>query len=427
MSVPLVQIQLFKESASLGPLYGPLITEICTYAPLLFLSVLAAAVKLEKPLLRRFGSVLATAVSASLALAVIVLVQNIMTQKIQDCIGSRPWLSRAGLQYLLAIIYALKLPSRKIGYAVLLLTYLLATDSHIPSAAHTKALNETLLNQHYSLVARQESLTGYISVLDNIKDGFRVMRCDHSLLGGEWLSTPRNAVSGLKEPIYAIFTMLEAVRLVKSDSGPTEKSDKEKEALVIGVGIGTTPSALIALGIQTTIVEIDPVVHRYASSYFNLPTNHTAVIQDAISFVEERRKNQSDDRFDYIIHDVFTGGAEPAALFTQEFLSGLDDLLKQDGIIAINYAGDLLLPSTSLVVNTIKSVFPRCRMFREEAARSGTPNPIKDFTNMVLFCRKSSASSEISFRRPAPADFLGSHARKHHLLPKHEIDPRLFG
>ena len=82
-------------------------------------------------------------------------------------------------------------------------------------------------------------------------------------------------------------------------------------------------------------MEIDPVVHRYASRYFNLLPNHTAVIQDAISFVEESRKNGSEGSFDYIIHDVFTGGAEPAALFTQEFLSGLSYLLKGDGVIAV--------------------------------------------------------------------------------------------
>ena len=236
-SIPLVQVQLFKQSAALGPLYGPLITETCTYAPLLFLSVLAAAVKLEKPLVNRLSPVLAAAMSAGLAFAVFVLLQNVMTQRMQAGIGSKSWFSRAGLQYGIAIIYALKLPSRKIGYAFLLLIYLLVTDSHIPSEARTKALNETLRNHDYSLMARQESLTGYISVLENVKHGFRVMRCDHSLLGGEWINTPRNAASGLKEPIYAIFTMLEAVRLVKPDSERAEKADGFKEALVMLVFI----------------------------------------------------------------------------------------------------------------------------------------------------------------------------------------------
>lgn len=77
-------------------------------------------------------------------------------------------------------------------------------------------------------------------------------------------------------------------------------------------------------------------MHQYASKYFRLPANHTAVIKDAVAFVDEAREFEAErSKYDYIIHDVFTGGAEPAALFTQEFLEGLSLLLKADGVIAI--------------------------------------------------------------------------------------------
>lgn len=99
-----------------------------------------------------------------------------------------------------------------------------------------------------------------------------------------------------------------------------------------GLGIGTTPSALVAHGVRTTVVEIDPVVHEFATRYFRLPSNHTSVIQDATAFVIHYRH---DARYDYIIHDVFTGGAEPINLFTVEFLNGLKDMLDEQGVIAI--------------------------------------------------------------------------------------------
>lgn len=77
-------------------------------------------------------------------------------------------------------------------------------------------------------------------------------------------------------------------------------------------------------------------MHQYASDYFRLPKNHTAVIRDAVAFVKEAVEVETErSKYDYIIHDVFTGGAEPAALFTQEFLHGLNLLLKADGVIAI--------------------------------------------------------------------------------------------
>ena len=91
---------------------------------------------------------------------------------------------------------------------------------------------------------------------------------------------------------------------------------------------------MIKHGIPTTIVEIDPVVYELALKYFDLPTNHTPVIADATQYVHEARA-AGNITYDYIIHDVFTGGAEPVELFTLEFLFGLRALLKDDGVIAI--------------------------------------------------------------------------------------------
>ena len=100
-----------------------------------------------------------------------------------------------------------------------------------------------------------------------------------------------------------------------------------------GLGVGTTPGAFISHGIDTTIVEIDPVVHEFASKYFRLPSDHKAVIDDAVSYTQGLA--ETGQQYDYIIHDVFTGGAEPLSLFTLEFLQGLNILLKPDGVIAI--------------------------------------------------------------------------------------------
>jgi spermidine synthase len=109
-----------------------------------------------------------------------------------------------------------------------------------------------------------------------------------------------------------------------------------------GLGIGTTPAAFITHGISTTIVEIDPVVHEFATKYFALPPNHTPIIADAVSYASSLAK--TDEKYDYIVHDVFTGGAEPVDLFTLEFLQDLHSILKPGGVIAIvRYLPDLPL------------------------------------------------------------------------------------
>ena len=90
-------------------------------------------------------------------------------------------------------------------------------------------------------------------------------------------------------------------------------------------------------------MEIDPVVHDFATKYFDLPPNHTPIINDAITFVNEGRST-SRGQYDFIIHDVFTGGAEPIQLFTENFLEGLRALLHEDGTIAIVSRATFSLP-----------------------------------------------------------------------------------
>lgn len=100
-----------------------------------------------------------------------------------------------------------------------------------------------------------------------------------------------------------------------------------------GLGVGTTPAALITHGIDTTVVEIDPVVYEFATKYFTLPKNFTPELRDAVEYVKDAKNTGS--KFDYIVHDVFTGGVEPVDLFTLEFMHGLHDLLADDGVIAV--------------------------------------------------------------------------------------------
>lgn len=94
-----------------------------------------------------------------------------------------------------------------------------------------------------------------------------------------------------------------------------------------------------------------------------------------------------------------------------------------------NYAGDLRSLSARLVVHTVTSVFPSCRLFREDAgptalSSSSDKSAGEDFTNLVMFCRKR--KGPFAFRDPVEADCLGSQARRYHLLPQHEIEASYF-
>ncbi|RSL88291.1 hypothetical protein CEP51_001798 [Fusarium floridanum] len=417
LNVPAIQYLAGGFSDRLGCWWGPLITEALTLFPLAVFSAAFVADQLEDADMSMLPKFVADAAPGIGSWAFFRLAERIASEKLQGLIGSAFWFTRVGLELVLSGIYAVFSPSKYLVLAIPALLHTAVLNTHVMTPMATASLNSTLAAQNWTLLERKESLTGYISILENLGQGFRVMRCDHSLLGGEWVRIQGQKAS---EPIYGVFVMLEAVRLIQRE---VPLSDTDAKALVVGLGIGTTPSALVSHGIDTTVVEIDPVVYEFAQKYFNMRQNNPAAIADAVSYTANL-VNQS-KTYDYIVHDVFTGGAEPVDLFTLEFLQGLGALLKPDGVIAINYAGDFSLPAPQLIYRTIKQVFPSCRIFRESPREEANVEQWgSDFTNMVIFCRKT--PGDITFRRPVPSDFLRSRARQAFLAPQHEVREQEF-
>ncbi|PHH87573.1 hypothetical protein CDD83_8674 [Cordyceps sp. RAO-2017] len=416
--IPAVQWFLVGHSGRLGPTWGPVVTEALTLVPLAVLTAAAVADYLERTRLTVLPGFVADAAPGLGSWAWLKAVEHFAGRHLQAHMGQAVVYTRLGLELVLGGLYAVFARSRFLVYALPPLLHTLLINTHVPSPAATSSLVSSLMSDGWLMLERRESVTGYVSVLQNVQEGFRVMRCDHSLLGGDWVHTRQ---AKLSEPIYGVFVMLEAVRLAERVS---PVPDKDSHALVVGLGVGTTPSALVTHGINTTVVEIDPVVHEFAARYFDLRENNPPVLEDAVSYTSDLAAT-APESYDYIIHDVFTGGAEPVDLFTLEFLQGLAALLKPDGVIAINYAGDLNLPAPKIIVRTIGHVFPTCRIFREVAAGAGVGGgPGVDFTNMVIFCTKTSAP--LTFRAPADADHLESPSREQFLQLEHEVQTAEF-
>jgi hypothetical protein len=201
---------IFRYSTEWGAIDGPWYTEAVTYYPVLFLSVYTAATLVE------FNNILLDAIPAGISFAIFSIARTTIPSLLRDNIGSSWALTRCGLHHVLGGVYALLSPSLLLATAV---AGIFHSINENPMCVLTPALNETLAPYNHTLIARQESNTGYISVLDNFEAGYRVLRCDHSLLGGEWQRPPAGFEymnhAGFKEPIYAIFVIMEAVRLVE--------------------------------------------------------------------------------------------------------------------------------------------------------------------------------------------------------------------
>lgn len=223
-SIPVAQYALFPFSEALGPACGPAVTEAVCLAPLLVCAAACMGLLWDER-----GAVEATKPVYAVVLFVFFRYMcSRAAEYMQDTAGQTVLHSRLGFEVVLAAASALLAPSRLLLFAVPALVHTALFNTHVQSYWATQALNSKLAGEGFRLLARQDSITGYISVLESEKEQYRALRCDHSLLGGEWLMGGIDKI--VSEPVYAVFAMLEAVRLIEV---PVSIPDAEAQALVM--------------------------------------------------------------------------------------------------------------------------------------------------------------------------------------------------
>lgn len=229
--IPVIQSVLFPFSAKFGAQFGPLITETLTYFPVLLLSFLTTFSLLSNIGLSRYGSRVAEATPAVLSYFAFTGMELASGRMLPQLMGTSDFFTRSGLQLLLATLSTSLSPKiTYISFAVPAMLHTMFYNPHYYGHQTTKILNHTLAQHEYTLLDRHDSLTGYLSVVEGHKEGFRALRCDHSLLGGEFYVTEKTIARQqvVPEPIYPVFNILEAVRLVKTD---VFVPDEEKSAV----------------------------------------------------------------------------------------------------------------------------------------------------------------------------------------------------
>lgn len=213
------------------------------------------------------------------------------------------------------------------------------------------------------VLERSESLLGRLSVVRDDSRGapLRLLRVDHSFVGGTWLSTG--------EPAFSFVHILEAVRLARPEG---------RRLLQIGLGIGSLSTSLGRAGVETDVIEIDPEIIRLARVHFGFEPSGAVYAEDARTVI--RRLTE---RYDFIAHDTFTGGAVPEHLLSLEVLLRLKELLVPGGVLALNVVGaeqGPLSASTQAVNRTLREVFPHVRAFRD-----GPPGHAESPISNIIF------------------------------------------
>jgi SAM-dependent methyltransferase len=214
----------------------------------------------------------------------------------------------------------------------------------------------------FVVIARSQSLLGKVQVIDDQSRGVRFLRSDHSILGATYQADG--------SPAFAFVSVLGAVRFFH----PLAQT-----CLNIGLGTGAVPTSLEKHGIRVDAVEIDPAVVELARQHFDYRPRGTVEIGDARAFLQT-----TEQRYDLVVHDTFTGGATPEHLLSLEVLNRIRHVLNPGGVLALNFAGFYSGPDAAAnhaVARTVKAAFKHVRAFRDAA-----PDPKKPpIGNTVFF------------------------------------------
>ncbi|QSA97038.1 fused MFS/spermidine synthase [Methylococcus sp. EFPC2] len=202
-------------------------------------------------------------------------------------------------------------------------------------------------SHEFKVLHEEESVYGWVRVVDDEKHGYRLLLSDSSVLSAMEIARG-----------YTLLSYQVAMGVL-----PRFHRDM-KDALLIGLGGGHVARELKNQGIATDTIEIDPAVADAAKAYFNFRPTGQFVVGDARYEVKRLGK-----AYDLIIHDCFTGGSEPTHLLTVEMLAQLRSMLNRGGILALNYVGFTEGEGSEAVASvhkTLKTLFPHIRVFVTE-------------------------------------------------------------
>jgi len=115
------------------------------------------------------------------------------------------------------------------------------------------------------------------------------------------------------------------------------KLPEKSNALILGLGGGTIANIFQnQLRFNVDAVELDERIAEVAREQFALSNNVNVIMDDARHYLEETQK-----KYDVILFDVYRGESPPTHVFTLESLAKTKSLLKENGLIVVNFYGFL--------------------------------------------------------------------------------------
>ncbi len=147
------------------------------------------------------------------------------------------------------------------------------------------------------------------------------------------------------------------------------------DALLLGLGGGSMAYRCRQFGMRTDIVEIDERLRDVAVDYFFLDPETNIIVDDARHYLNTTKKT-----YDLIVVDVFLSETPPSHVLTLESFLRMKEILRPNGVIFLNFFGQLTGPNGLAARSLIKTI--------QEAGLVvniwPTPGP-EDSRNLVIF------------------------------------------
>ena len=234
----------------------------------------------------------------------------------------------------------------------------------------------------FTQVFAEESIYGWVRVIDEPEKNIRWLMSDASTIGAASLSTGQGLLQYQKS-----IEML-------PDFHPDGKN-----VLLIGLGSGHLATHFDKLGLITDTIEIDASVATAAKKFFNFNPKGDLILGDARYHVRQLKK-----KYDFIIHDCFTGGTDPSHLLTSQMFQTLQNRLKPGGILVVNLVGFMHgdeSNGTKAIARTLSKTFKYSKTFIADLN--------KNFNDITFFVSNSPIQIKSKRKNNHIENWLKSH------------------
>lgn len=222
---------------------------------------------------------------------------------------------------------------------------------------------------------RRATPYGQVDVVADHRDNSRILLLDgasQNHIGGdqwdesrfEYIDIITLKAKRLRRPAIAQNDTLLGFKLGGKE---TTASERPQTALVLGLGAGVLAKKLQGVGYRVECVEIDHNVLEIAESYFAFEQSATSEVHitEARRFLADALR-EGKMKWDLIVVDLAGGGVHPEHVYTREAYHTMQQLLRADGLLVVNFVSYLSPPHNQVVMHsaaTLAGLFPEVLVY----------------------------------------------------------------